>query len=399
MGGIGPDETDILVGLVGHPCRTRASSARRRVRPVAGLNAGGQQFVGDDGAPDPHLAAVLSAYANGRETEQAALGALSRARLLIALVELEAGEDVSPGPAEHGQSGAAEHGQSGAAEHGQSGAAEHSQSGAAEHSQSGAAEHGQSGPAEHSQHEHPARDACAAPPAKEMALPTLIGQDGRPALLAFTSLDALARWRPDARPVPALASQVWGSAVTDSCAVVIDVAGPVPLAVDGARLSALASGEPPPAPQDDPDVHAEVTEALAGVESHRRHRRGPTRPGPDGPEVRHRPRDPADVSARPWCSGRAENSPVQRAAQEIAARLAARLRRAIPGLGGPGARPSPITRADNPRRDPGGVLRLARGCHPEAASTPVVTGPAEVSQDSTDRAVRARAVVHACRSS
>ena len=69
----------------------------------------------------------------------------------------------------------------------------------------------------------------------EMVLPTLIGRDGRPAVLAFTGLDALARWRPDARPMPAEADRVWRAAVADGCAVVIDVAGPVPLAVEGAR--------------------------------------------------------------------------------------------------------------------------------------------------------------------
>src|SRR4029077_4910792 len=69
----------------------------------------------------------------------------------------------------------------------------------------------------------------------EMVLPTLIGRDGRPAVLAFTGLDALARWRPDARPVPAEADRVWRAAVADGCAVVIDVAGPVPLAVEGTR--------------------------------------------------------------------------------------------------------------------------------------------------------------------
>ena len=105
---------------------------------------------------------------------------------------------------------------------------------------------------DHPGHDHPGHGACAA--SKEMAFPTLIGRDGRPALLAFTSLDALIRWRPDARPVPAPAAQVWGTATGSQCAVVIDVAGPVPLAVDGARLHALANGEPPPAPQDDPDV-------------------------------------------------------------------------------------------------------------------------------------------------
>ncbi len=157
-----------------------------------------------------------------------------------------------------------------------------------------------------------------------MAFPTLIGRDGRPALLAFTSLDALARWRPDARPVPAPAGQVWGSAVADSCAVVIDVAGPVPLAVDGARLGALASGEPPPAPQDDPDVHAEVTEALAGEPAIVGAQLAPGSDGPEGTDLAIR------LTLRPaGVSGEAETQPVQRAAQAIAARLVGRLRRGI----------------------------------------------------------------------
>jgi hypothetical protein len=133
---------------------------RRRVGAVAGLNAGGQRFAGDDGKPDPRVAAVLSAYAAGREGEHAALAALAGTRLLMPLVAF-------------GQ----EHG--GAC--GSPGAS-------------------------------PAREACGSPgssAAREMAFPTLIGRDGRPALLAFTSLDALTRWRADARPVPALAAQVW----------------------------------------------------------------------------------------------------------------------------------------------------------------------------------------------
>ena len=52
----------------------------------------------------------------------------------------------------------------------------------------------------------------------EMMLPTLIGRDGRAAVIAFTSLDALARWRPEARPVPAEADRVWRAAVADGCA-------------------------------------------------------------------------------------------------------------------------------------------------------------------------------------
>jgi hypothetical protein len=54
------------------------------------------------------------------------------------------------------------------------------------------------------------------------------------------------------------------AAVGDRCAVVIDVAGPVPFVLEGARLAALARGAAAPQPCDDPDVHAAVTAALAG---------------------------------------------------------------------------------------------------------------------------------------
>jgi hypothetical protein len=44
--------------------------------------------------------------------------------------------------------------------------------------------------------------------------------------------------------------------------VIIDIAGPVPFAVDGARLAALAQGRPAPMPHEDPDVAALVHAAL-----------------------------------------------------------------------------------------------------------------------------------------
>lgn len=97
----------------------------------------------------------------------------------------------------------------------------------------------------------------------DMALPTLVGQDGRRAVPAFTSLDALIRWRPAARPVPTQARLVWRAAIADSCAVVIDIAGPVPLAIEGARLVALARGEAVPLPHEDPDVFDAVAAVVA----------------------------------------------------------------------------------------------------------------------------------------
>lgn len=80
----------------------------------------------------------------------------------------------------------------------------------------------------------------------EMALPKLIGKDGRAAVLAFTSLDALRRWRPDARPIQVRTPQVCHTAVhEDAAAVVIDVAGPVPFPIEGALLHALAAVDSP----------------------------------------------------------------------------------------------------------------------------------------------------------
>ena len=99
----------------------------------------------------------------------------------------------------------------------------------------------------------------------EMSLPTLVGRDGRRAIPAFTCSQALAMWRQQARPVAALAAQVWRAAAEDACAVVVDVAGPVPVAIDGARLAALADGRPVPLPHQDPDVLAVVRTAGAGL--------------------------------------------------------------------------------------------------------------------------------------
>ena len=96
----------------------------------------------------------------------------------------------------------------------------------------------------------------------EMALPTVIGSDGRAALPAFTSAASLAAWRPEARPVPVPAARVWQSGAKDASAVVIDIAGPVPFAVDGARLAALSRGWAAPLPHEDPDVMALAHEAL-----------------------------------------------------------------------------------------------------------------------------------------
>lgn len=241
----------------------------RRVGGVSGhLNPGGQQFRGDRGGADPLLTAALAAYHVGQGSEQAALGALAAARLLVPVIAEQSHKDQS------------------------------------HKDQSGKDQSGK---------DRGDKDS-------EMVLPTLIGRDGRPAVLAFTGLDALARWRPDARPVPAEADRVWRAAVADGCAVVIDVAGPVPLAVEGARLAALAAGQPVPPPHEDLDVRAEVQAAVAAEPAIAGFSLAPGHPGA------------ADLVITLHLASRqgADLGPaVNRAAAGIATRLGARLRRGI----------------------------------------------------------------------
>ena len=77
----------------------------------------------------------------------------------------------------------------------------------------------------------------------DMATVLLRGRDGRTALLAFTSTDSLARWDPDARPVPVPVQRAAEAALQDgAAALVVDVAGPVMFVVDGEELRELAAG-------------------------------------------------------------------------------------------------------------------------------------------------------------
>jgi hypothetical protein len=142
----------------------------------------------------------------------------------------------------------------------------------------------------------------------EMALPTLIGNDGRKAVIAFTGVETIARWRADARPVPVPAPRLWPAvAAEEADAVVLDVAGPVPLVIEGARLRALAAGERVPLPHQDPDVRAAVAAVTDGFE---------LEPGGEDADltVALRAASPAEAGA---------------AAEAIAASLASRLRRGV----------------------------------------------------------------------
>jgi len=246
---------------------------------VPQLITGGQGDPADRGDADPAAAVALRAFASGQGSEHAALSALASARLLIPVVAVLT-EPAAPAdqPVTGGRASAP-------------------------------------GP-------RPA-SALRREKASEMALPTLIGQDGRTAVLAFTGLPALLAWRPDTRPVPVPAGQVWRAAAGTADAVVIDVAGPVPLAVEGARLAALAAGQPVPPPHEDPDVHAEVRAATAAEPAIAGFSLAPAREVGTDLAVTLRLASPGPRRAK-------ENGPaVNRAAAGIATRLAARLRRGI----------------------------------------------------------------------
>jgi len=199
--------------------------------------------AGDAGQADPVVTAALAAYAAGQETERAVLAAIAASRLLVPVVAV---------------------------------LAEANEDGAEKET--------------------------------EMALPTLIGNDGRKAVIAFTGIAAITRWRADARPVPVPAKSLWPAVAAERAdAVVIDVAGPVPLVIEGARLRALADGAPPPLPHQDPDIRAQVAAVTEDFTLE-----------PGGPDadltIALKSADPARARA---------------AAEAIAARLAPRLRRGI----------------------------------------------------------------------
>jgi hypothetical protein len=208
------------------------------------LTAGDERFRNDHGDADQAVAAALAAYASGTGTEHAALTALADARLLVPVVAVLAGDLAEgAGPDAPGRERAGRAARGGRVP----------------------------GPMAGFDGEKPT----------EMAMPAIVGRDGRPALPAFTSLDALRRWQSDARPLPVPASGVWQSAVQESCAVIIDIAGPVPLAVEGARLSALADGARVPGLHEDPDVWQLVAAAAAEIAPGIRVRLSPPLPATD----------------------------------------------------------------------------------------------------------------------
>lgn len=74
-----------------------------------------------------------------------------------------------------------------------------------------------------------------------MAVVSVLNDAGEKAMLAFSGTDSLALWNAGARPVPALARDLARAALDDGAsALVLDIAGPHRVVLDGAALHALA---------------------------------------------------------------------------------------------------------------------------------------------------------------
>lgn len=78
----------------------------------------------------------------------------------------------------------------------------------------------------------------------DMAAVLMTGADGRTALLAFSCLSAMARWNSEARPVPVPARQACAAARAEgAAALIVDIAGPVPIVVEETDLEHVAAGD------------------------------------------------------------------------------------------------------------------------------------------------------------
>jgi hypothetical protein len=264
--------------------------------------AGESPFRDDHGSAEPRVAAALAAFGSGQGSEHAALTALASSRLLVPIVAVAAGSDGEPQrpgrPEPDGERQSPGHTRP-------------------------------DGERQSPGHTRPDGGDSGA----EMSLPTLVGRDGRRAIPAFTCSQALAMWRQQARPVPEPAAQVWRAAAEDACAVIVDVAGPVPIAIDGARLAALADGRPVPLPHQDPDVLAAVRAAganqpaITGLSA---------AAADDGSDLQ------INVTLADGCAAVAGQEAARRLGAEVMASLGGRLRRGIAVAVTPAAsRPGP----------------------------------------------------------
>ena len=150
--------------------------------PASGRRIADTGFSDDTGVVDPEFVAALASYNSDPGSYPEALAALQRSRLLVPVVALL-------GEVEYDEQGLA-------------------------------------------------HDKTS-----DMAAVLIQGSDGRKGLLAFTGLQTMHTWNPEARPVPVTARMAAQAAIQDgAAAIVVDLAGPVTFAVEGDDLLGVAQG-------------------------------------------------------------------------------------------------------------------------------------------------------------
>ena len=174
-------------------------------RRFAGVSVPDPEFADDDGSHDPAVGAVLAEHAAGRASVRDVAAALQGTRLMTPLVAVLDEAEATP-------------------------------------------------------------DGLRAEKSSHMASVSVLTPDGRRGLLAFTSVTSMAAWDPAARGIPAHAARAAAAALEEGAdALVIDLGGPVRVALEGALLLAVATVRPLPPAHEDPDVRAAAAQVLGTV--------------------------------------------------------------------------------------------------------------------------------------
>ena len=160
-------------------------------------------FAGDDGSPDPRLAAAATDYGEDRGRLPEVLSALHSARVLAPVVAT---------PGEVGVDTAGLH----------------------------------------------------VDKTSDIALPLLLDGDGRRAVPIFSGVEAMGRWDPAARPVPVQGPRAAAVALAEGAeALVLDIAGPSTVTLGEPELRALVEGRGTVAAYDDEGLGHELANLLA----------------------------------------------------------------------------------------------------------------------------------------
>ena len=97
----------------------------------------------------------------------------------------------------------------------------------------------------------------------DISLPVLVDGDGSRAVPVFSGVAAMARWDASARPVPVQGPRAAAVALAEGAsALVLDVAGPVAVALDEPELRALVGGRGTVPAYDDEDLAHSLLELL-----------------------------------------------------------------------------------------------------------------------------------------